>query len=462
MRLLPTSLRSRLAVLFAMGSAAVLIVFTFALYHVLDSQLLSAVDKGLHSRAGDLAVVASQHGQLPDRDPFAQLMTLDGRVADQSPGTRERAVPALTRAQLATVGGSRYFLADVRELGGDSQLLATPLQVGRTPMVLVVGSPIGDYYRARQRLELVLIVAGPLLIGLLAGSGWLLAGAALRPVRRLTGEADEISVNELGRRLPVPESNDEIEHLARTINAMLDRIERAVANERMFIDDASHELRTPISILRGELELALARPDDVGEVTASLRSALDETVRLGRLAEDLLALARVRSGELRLRLESVDLRSEAERVARSLDGEGASIEVAGSGLAWADPDRVDQVLVNLLVNARRHATSRVEVLVHVVGDTCQLIVADDGPGFPGSMLPVTFERFVRADPARGRDTGGTGLGLAIVAALVRAQGGRIEADNDTTMGGAQVRITFPGAPSGLRVGRPGRDQVARA
>ncbi len=231
-------------------------------------------------------------------------------------------------------------------------------------MVLVVGSPIGDYYRARERLELVLIVAGPLLIGLLAGSGWLLAGAALRPVRRLTGEADEISVNELGRRLPVPESNDEIEHLARTINAMLDRIERAVANERMFIDDASHELRTPISILRGELELALARPDDVGEVTASLHSALDETVRLGRLAEDLLALARVRSGELRLRLEAVDLRAEAERVGRSLDGAGAAIEVAGSGHAWADPDRVDQVLVNLLVNARRHAASRVEVLVH--------------------------------------------------------------------------------------------------
>ena len=117
----------------------------------------------------------------------------------------------------------------------------------------------------------------------------------------MTEEADEIAVNELGRRLPVPESNDEIEHLARTINAMLGRIERAVANERMFIDDASHELRTPISILRGELELALARPDDVGEVTASLHSALDEAIRLGRLAEDLLALARVRSGELQLR-----------------------------------------------------------------------------------------------------------------------------------------------------------------
>jgi two-component system, OmpR family, sensor kinase len=461
-RFLPTSLRSRLAVLFALGSAAVLIVFTFSLYHVLDRQLRSAVDKGLHSRAGDLALVASQHGQVPDRDPFAQVLTRQGQVEDQSPGTRERAVPALTPAQIATVTSTKYFLADIRQLGGDSELLATPLQVGRTPMVLVVGSPIGDYYRARERLELVLIVAGPLLIGLLAGSGWLLAGAALRPVRRLTGEADEISVNELGRRLPVPDGNDEIAHLARTINAMLDRIERAVANERMFIDDASHELRTPISILRGELELALARPDDVGEVTASLQSALDETIRLGRLAEDLLALARVRSGELRLRLTPVDLRAQAERVVRSLDGPGPTVEVAGSGHAWADPDRVDQVLVNLLVNARRHAASRVEVLVHVQGSNCVLSVADDGPGFPGSMLPISFERFVRADPARGRDTGGTGLGLAIVAALARAQGAQIEAGNDAPLGGALVRLTFPASAPGAGVDAAGRDRVGRA
>jgi two-component system, OmpR family, sensor kinase len=460
-------------VLFALGSAAVLIVFTFALYHVLDRQLLSAVDKGLHSRADDLSVVASQHGEVPDRDPFAQVLTLSGQVEDQSPGTRERAIPSLTAAQLARVGNGRYFLGDVRQLGGDSELLATPIRVGGTPMVLVVGSPIGDYYRARERLELVLVLAGPLLIGLLAASGWLLAGAALRPVRRLTGEADEISVNELGRRLPVPESNDEIEHLARTINAMLDRIERSVANERMFIDDASHELRTPISILRGELELALARPEDVGEVTASLQSALDETIRLGRLAEDLLALARVRSGELRLRPDSVDLRAAAERVARSLEGSGPSIEVAGSGRAWADPDRIDQVLVNLMVNARRHAASRVEVLVHVDGASCVLSVGDDGTGFPASMLPVTFERFVRADPARGRDTGGTGLGLAIVAALARAQGATIEAGNGAPLGGALVSITFPAVapPSPTRpdpavaatsAGVAGRDRVSRA
>jgi two-component system, OmpR family, sensor kinase len=446
-RLLPSSLRSRLAVLFALGSAALLFVFTFGLYHVLDRQLLAAVDSGLKNRATDLAVVASgSDGLIPDRDPFAQTMTLDGHVVDQAPETTEH-TPVLTAAQLATVRSGRYFEGEVRELGGHAELLAIPIQMRGTRMVLVVGSSIDGYDRARERLELVLIVASPLLVGLLAGAGWVLAGAALRPVRRMTEEADEIAVNELGRRLPVPESNDEIEHLARTINAMLGRIERAVANERMFIDDASHELRTPISILRGELELALARPDDEAEVIASLHSALDEAIRLGRLAEDLLALARVRSGELQLRPESVDLSAATERVAHSLGQSGPPIQVAGSGSAWADPDRIDQILTNLLVNAQRHARAQVEVAARADGATTWLTVADDGPGFPDSMLPVTFERFVRPDPARGRDTGGTGLGLAIVAALARAQGATIDAGNDSPLGGAMVRIGFPSARS---------------
>jgi len=226
---------------------------------------------------------------------------------------------------------------------------------------------------------------------------------------------------------------------------MLDRVERAVANERMFIDDASHELRTPISILRGELELALARPDDAAEVTASLQSALDEAIRLGRLAEDLLALARVRSGELELRPEPVDLAAAAERVANSLGRSDPVITVAGDGVAWADPDRIDQILTNLLVNAQRHADHEVEVRVQELGATTELQVADDGAGFPESMLPVSFERFVRPDPARGRDTGGTGLGLSIVAALAKAQGASIVAGNESPLGGAAVRIRFASA-----------------
>jgi two-component system, OmpR family, sensor kinase len=447
-RLLPSSLRSRLAVLFAFGSALLLVVLVGLLYVVLDHELLAAVDRGLASRSDDLAVVAAgENGQLPNRDPFAQVLQLDGTVIDQAPGAT-RTQPALSVDQLAAVSGSTWFRADVADLGGASRLLARPIEVDGKQEILVVGSPLDAYIRARERLAVVLLVASPVLIGLLAGAGWVLAGAALRPVARLTDETAGIPVDELGRRLAVPASHDEIEQLARTINALLDRVERSVAHERRFIDDASHELRTPISILRGELELALARPDDHAEVVASLGSAFDEAARLGRLADDLLVLARSRASDSGMAPTLVDLRSVADHVADLL-GPGTPISVQGSGSVPADADRVEQILLNLLTNARRHAAQLIEVRVTTAesGDT-ELAVADDGPGFAASMLPVTFARFVRSDPARSRDTGGTGLGLAIVAAQVRAQGASIVAANGPPLGGAVVRIVFaaPGAP----------------
>jgi signal transduction histidine kinase len=448
MRLVPRSLQSRLAVLFTLASAFLIVVLGAGLYLVLDRALLGAIDQGLQSRSDDLAVFATEdQGELPDTDPFAQVITADGRVVDQAPSNSGEAA-VLSVDQLGNIKGETWLETDVRVLGGPSRLLARPVRVGTVPMTLVVGSSLDSYDRARERLALVLVVTSPIVIGALAGAGWLLSGAALRPVRRLTQQADEITVNELGRRLPTEGTTDEIGDLARTLNAMLDRIESSVAHERRFVDDASHELRTPISILRGELELALARPGDEAEVIAGLRSALDEAVRLGRLAEDLLTLARARTGQLGTRPAPVDLGLAAERVA-SMMGRDQLIRVEGSAMVWADPDRVDQILVNLLGNAARYAESQVVVTV-TRGDDDQagptLAVADDGPGFAPSILPITFGRFARADSARGRETGGTGLGLAITAALARAQGATVEAGNGPPLGGAVVRVGFRPAP----------------
>ncbi|HYT39695.1 MAG TPA: ATP-binding protein [Acidimicrobiia bacterium] len=317
--------------------------------------------------------------------------------------------------------------------------------------MVVVGASLDAVVRGRERLALILALFSPLLGGLLSAGGWLLAGAALRPVRRMSQEADAISLAQAGRRLPQPEGEDEIAQLGRTLNAMLDRIEAAFARERMFLDDASHELRTPIAVLRAELEVALLESGDREALERSLRSALEEAERLARLAEDLLVLARATAGRLPLRRRPVDVRALVEQaVHRNVNGSagrssGPVVRVDGpEARAVVDPARLDQVIANLVGNARRFARREVRVRVASDGDDVLIVVADDGPGFPDTLLPVVFDRFTRAEAARSHEAGaGAGLGLAIVAAIVRAHGGTISAANGPPLGGAAVVVRLP-------------------
>jgi signal transduction histidine kinase len=268
----------------------------------------------------------------------------------------------------------------------------------------------------------------------------------------MSQEADAISLGQVGRRLAQPPGEDEIAQLGRTLNAMLDRIEAAFARERMFLDDASHELRTPIAVLRAELEVALLESGDRESLERSLRSALEEAERLAHLAEDLLVLARTTAGRLPLRRRPVDVRALAEEATdRSANGAvgratpGVAVAVDGpAALAVVDPARLEQVITNLVGNARRFARRRVEVRIGTQDDDVVVTVADDGPGFPEALLPVAFDRFTRAEAARSHDSGaGAGLGLAIVAAIVRAHGGTIAVRNGPPLGGATVTVRLP-------------------
>jgi two-component system, OmpR family, sensor kinase len=276
----------------------------------------------------------------------------------------------------------------------------------------------------------------------------------------MSQEADAISLAQAGRRLAQPPGEDEIAQLGRTLNAMLDRIEASFARERMFLDDASHELRTPIAVLRAELEMALLESGDPAATERSLRSALEEADRLSHLAEDLLVLARATAGRLPLRRRPVDIRALAQGVAsRSANGAGRRAAEAGAGRsaqgvkvevdgataqAVVDPARLEQVVSNLVSNARRFARRRVRVAIRTEGDDVVVTVADDGPGFPEALLPVAFDRFTRAEASRSHEAGaGAGLGLAIVAAIVRAHGGTISAANGPPLGGAAVVVRLP-------------------
>jgi signal transduction histidine kinase len=429
-------LRARLAVLVAVGAAVVASAASIALYRDLSGEVSDALTAELQVRMDDLAGALTDVGDPSVARPvLAQVLTTDGHVLEPL-GT----APLLTADELVAATRGRV-LAD--HPASAIRVLAQPLATAGEPVVGVTATSTRPLERVRDRLLLVLLVATPALTALMTFAAWVLAGAALQPVRRMAQRATTISLTAPDERLPQPPGDDEIAELGRTLNAMLERIESTVATERAFVDDASHELRTPLAVLRGELELALG-DDDIETVRRGLASALEETDRLARLADSLLTLARVDAGRLAAAAGSCDLltvaRGSVARLGGAAAAAGVEVEVAGEPTEVAGhPDWVDQVVANLVGNAVRHARARVRV---EVGDH-RLAVADDGPGFPPDLLPRAFDRFTRGDPARGR--GGAGLGLAIVAGIVGTLGGAVDAANGGPLGGAvlTVRLSPP-------------------
>lgn len=321
-----------------------------------------------------------------------------------------------------------------------------PVRAGGRSLVVVAGGSLDDRDEALQNLLLILVVGGPVALLLASLAGYGVAAAALRPVESMRHEAEAVSLAEPGRRLPVPAARDELQRLAETLNEMLERQEAAFARERAFVSDASHELRTPLAILRAELELALRRGRTVEELEAALRSAAEESDRLGQLAEDLLVVAQSDQGRLRLGVEQVPA---AELLERVRDRFAHRVEAAGRAIAvTAEPDlalrgdavRVEQALGNLVENAIRHGQGEIALGAERHGGELELRVADAGPGFPEDFIASAFERFARA--GSGRSGGGAGLGLSIVAAIAEAHGGRAGARNRPD-GGAEVWIRVP-------------------
>ena len=371
-------------------------------------------------------------------EPFAQLG--QGTSAQVSPALRAVLVPETTR-----VDGD--LLLD-RDLAGTEQtevrlrVLARTLPDGR---LLAVGVSRRPQEEAGERLAAALVVAGPLLLALVALVVARSVQAALRPVEELTRQARQISAGpDTDRRLPPVTGDDEISRLARTLNEMLSRLTTAFEHERAFVDDASHELRTPLAVLRGELELALSDLDDRAGVEQSLRAALGEAERLSRLAEDLLLLSREQVGALQLRLDDVDLAVLLRRTAARLGpttGLVLTVDCPPVHLQ-ADADRLEQALTNLVGNAAAAGARAALLRVRTVDDEAHVSVEDDGDGFAPGLAAVAFDRFTRGDAARTR-TSGAGLGLSLVEAMAQAHGGSVTADNDSELGGAAVRLVLP-------------------
>lgn len=286
------------------------------------------------------------------------------------------------------------------------------------------------------------------------GLAWLMAGRVFAPVRVITDTARELSESDLSRRIPVPDSDDEIAELARTFNGMLDRLDAAFTTQRRFLDDAGHELRTPITIIRGHLEL---EGDDPGDRRATRAVVLDELDRMGRIVDDLLVLARAEQPDF-LRPEPVDLdllTSELFAKARALADRDWRLEATGHGIVHADAQRLTQAVMNLVDNAVRHTG---EGAVIALGSALEpgrarLWVRDSGPGIPPDQQERIFERFARARDG-GRRPGTSGLGLAIARSIARAHHGWVTLDSRPGAG-ATFTIWIPADdPIGGEAGEP--------
>ncbi|CAN5756137.1 ATP-binding protein [soil metagenome] len=449
-------IRVRLTLIFGLLMLVTLGFTGLFLYLKLGVDLTQAIDAGLRTRADTIRAGLSQTGAksgdqatvLDSDQAFAQIVVSNGSVIRTTSFVGSR--PVISPRRLRDISGPRYWQVPVGLPDGETmnaRVFALPSPGGRT---VIVGTNLEHREAALARLAELMSIGGPVTLALVTAIGWLLAGAALRPVDQMRKEAAAISAGEPGRRLSVAASGDEIQRLGDTLNAMLDRLEEAIQRERRLVDDASHELRTPLGILRTELELALGRARTREELEAALRSASEESDRLSRLAEDLLTLARSDGGRLPVRKERVRLEELAGRAVATFEGRAAAaglriqLDVPPSATAELDEVRARQALDNLLDNALRHTEAGGRVTVSVTQDVTATIIAvrDSGEGFPDDFLPRIFEHFARSDSARSRHSGGAGLGLAIVKAVAESHGGRVSACN-CPQGGAIVSLSLP-------------------
>jgi two-component system, OmpR family, sensor kinase len=457
----PTTLRTRLTVIVALIATLAIAATLVALRVGLAARLDASLERDQRARVNRIYESLAKTAKLPSNEPFAQVIAPadDGWEFLSQTRALEEDKLLLTDVQLnLALNQAVRFDTEVMALGGRARLLAMPVTLGNTRLVVLVGSSITELDRTRNVLIATLTIGGLMLVVLSAVGAWLLAGAVLRPVQRMTDDAAAIATSTTGstlrRRLELPKRQDEIVHLGATFNSLLDRVENAVRRERAFVDDASHELRTPLTILRGELELAASEaadarvPFDPQQTTVLLERLSREVDRLGHLAEDLLVLAKARSQSdippVNIELLSLATRT-AGRIPHRIGCTGVPIHINVAGepcnVLWRS-DHAERVLTNLLDNASRFAGSRVAVNLATSAEQIEIVVSDDGPGFTDDFLPQAFERFAIADRARTRSLSGTGLGLAIVKELVEAAGGQVAAGRGD-LGGAQITIAIP-------------------
>jgi signal transduction histidine kinase len=443
-------LRARLLLIGVLGVAAALAIGSFALYGVLTVVSFRTLDASSAATASEIAGLVDT-GRLPDPIPatgsqIVQVVDSRNRVVSASVNADRLSSMLLPKELSAALGGSHPTVPGSR-VGLDSPLRITAVPAGSADArrTVVVAQEFDTIEDSQRTLGLTLLATYPLLLAVLAFIAWRVIGAALRPVEALRSTAERISGAGQGTRLPVPASRDEVHALAVTLNSMLDRLEASRSRQRTFVADAAHELRSPLTSMRTQLEVAERR----GEGTALVSDLQAEVNRMAALVEDLLVLARLDSDTPRQQEpEPVALHPLVSDVVRRYASARVPVtaDVGPDLLVLGHRDELSRVLGNLVDNAVRHADTSVGVRAERTGSDVDVIVTDDGAGIPEADREKVFDRFTRLDEARGRDAGGSGLGLAIVQELVQRTGGSLVLE-DAPGGGLVVHVVLPRSTS---------------
>jgi len=456
------SIRLRLTRWYVFLLAIILVVFSGTLYAILSFSLFNEVDRTLERRAAEVQNGATAafdlqsdprgflaRGRLliPSANTFAtpgvyvQVLTSDGTMVSRSENLGEQII-TITSDIIARVGRGDSTFANTTSSNIPLRVYASPLALrAQTIGIIIVAQSLQPANDTLARLAALL--AGGVFLGLFfaAVGGAFLADRALAPIDRVTRTAQSITQsNDLNRRIEESKSRDEVGLLAATFNEMLKRIDGIFRAQQQFVADVSHELRSPLTAIRGNLDLLRRGAAEDATQRADALGAIDsESARMQRLVSDLLLLAQADAG-FKIRKERVELDTlvlDVYRQGRAM-ARGVSVALGKEDQAqvMGDPDRLKQLLMNLVDNALKHTPSGGSVTISLERDAqwVRIAVADTGIGIPAADLPKIFDRLYRVDKSRARDKGGTGLGLAIAKWIAEAHGGRIEAQSQVSKG----------------------------
>ncbi|HSE98157.1 MAG TPA: ATP-binding protein [Blastocatellia bacterium] len=467
------SIRAKLTLWYLGIAAAVLIAFAVAIYLYLSNGLLTAIDDSLRNQAARIARAVAhpleieemnQSGALMLAPQFVSIVDKNGEVSDQILDREGHQVPVIQSSLERAASQWEPQFDEVSVLPDKAARVITwPARDEEGDLFfVVVGQSLKELHQAQRQLLLLLAISNPIALLLASLGGLWIANKALSPVDRLTRAAEHIGRGNLSERVEETGTNDEIGRLAATFNEMIGKLEQAFQRERRFTADASHELKTPLAILRGDIEVALRRDRTPEEYRRVLASSLEEIARLTKLTDDLLTLARSDAGEVLLEMEPVRIDRLAREVCESLAPLAASAGITldyrlpdSPALIEADASRIRQLVVNLLDNAIKYTPSggNVRLDLKTEGEAAVLEVADTGRGILDEALPRIFDRFYRQSDPSDLRAGGFGLGLAISKWIVEAHHGVVEVESKPGLGSRfivrlpQARIQKPEARS---------------